>query len=173
MPPSARLRSDGGANLHKLPSNTQTTQCSGGYTQELAYCDLLRARIRWARGFSSSGGDGGRATESGPLRTSVRRAIIGQLGNFCDTLRRQHHIHTKPDASTFTLDPSHLQNDGGFVGVAYDHAENMLTLTTEGGSAIDVDLDMDYPVPPPPPTPIPSSDATLSWVTIVGTAPDQ
>ena len=25
--------------------------------------------------------------------TPFRRAIIGQLGNFCDTLRRQHHIH--------------------------------------------------------------------------------
>ena len=49
----------------------------------------------------------------------------------------------------------------------------MLTLTTEGGSAVDVDLDMDYPVPPPPPTPIPSSDATLSWVTIGCTAADQ
>ena len=89
------------------------------------------------------------------------------------TLSGDSTTFTKPDASTFTLDPSHLQNDGGFVGVAYDHAENMLTLTTEGGSAIDVDLDMDYPVPPPPPTPIPSSDATLSWVTIGCTAPDQ
>ena len=65
------------------------------------------------------------------------------------TLSGDSTTFTKPDASTFTLDPSHLQNDGGFVGVAYDRAENMLTLTTEGGSAIDVDLDMDYPVPPP------------------------
>ncbi len=78
---------------------------------------------------------------------------------------------TKPDVSIFTLGPSDLQKDGRFVGVAYDHAENVLTLTTEG--AIDVDLDMDYSVPRPPTTPIPSSDATLSWVTIGGTTPDQ
>ena len=85
------------------------------------------------------------------------------------TLSGDSTTFTKPDASTFTLDPSHLQKDGRLVGVAYDHAENVLSLTTEGA----IDVDLDYSVPRPPPTPIPSSDATLSWVTIGCTAPDQ
>ena len=80
---------------------------------------------------------------------------------------------TKPDNSTFDLDLSGLQNDRRFVAIAYDHAENVITLTTEGGTTIEVDLDTDYPVPPPPPIPIPSSDATLSWLTIGGTTPSQ
>ena len=89
------------------------------------------------------------------------------------TLSEGTATFTKPDNSTFELDLSDLQNDSRFVEIAYDHAENVITLTTEGGAVIEVDLDMDYPPPPPVPTPVPSTDASLSWLTLGGTSPDE
>ena len=86
----------------------------------------------------------GRQQRSHRLRQSRQRS--GQPRDLGDSVRRHRHLRPGPDRPA---------TDSRFAGIAYDHAEHVLTLTTEGGDSIDVDLDRDYRPPPPVPTLVP------------------